>query len=149
MRFLKRLALGWLAFVVGGFVAALAVRRLVPEYGGEDDDFVSIVAAAGGREFASRSADLQHIEVLAVMGGVVLDLRGADIRDLATLDLRIYAGGVDVVVPEGWRVELMSKALMGGIANRSDPEVGADAPVLMVSATIVMGGCEIHQVEGD
>ena len=149
MRVLKRVALGWLALVVGGFVAALVVRKNVPEHGTEEDDFVSIVAAAGGREFSSRSEDLQHIDVLAVMGGAMVDLRNAHIADQATMDIRIYAGGVDVVVPDGWRVEVVSKAFMGGIANRSDPDADNTAPLLLVAATIVMGGCEIHQVEGD
>ena len=38
---------------------------------------------------------------------------------------------------------------MGGIENRTDPDVDADAPLLLVDATIIMGGCEIHQVEDD
>ena len=83
------------------------------------------------------------------MGGAMVDLRNAHIADQATMDIRIYAGGVDVVVPDGWRVEVVSKALMGGIANRSDPDADNTAPLLLVAATIVMGGCEIHQVEGD
>ncbi len=147
MRVLKRLAIAWFAFVLGGFIAALAVRRLVPEHGTEEDDFVSIVAAAGGREFVSRAGDLHHVEVLAVMGGVMLDLRQAHIEEAATLDLKIYAGGIDVVVPRGWRVEASSNVVMGGFENRSDPDVDPDAPLLIVDASIVMGGSEIHQVE--
>jgi hypothetical protein len=59
-------------------------------------------------------------------------------------------GGIDVVVPPGWRVEVMGRSVMGGVANLTDPDVLADdAPVLLVDALAMMGGIEIHAAEVD
>jgi len=34
---------------------------------------------------------------------------------------------------------------MGGLVNRTDPDgIGDDAPILVIDATITMGGIEIH-----
>ena len=64
---------------------------------------------------------------------------------MATLDLSALAGGIDVVVPRDWRVEMDSSAFMGGTDNLTDPDAAADdAPVLVVSAKAVMGGISVR-----
>jgi hypothetical protein len=54
-------------------------------------------------------------------------------------------GGIDVLVPAGWRVEVAKSVVMGGITNRTDPDGGDhDAPLLLIDAVIAMGGIEIR-----
>lgn len=149
MRLVKRIVIGYVAFVVSTLVAAVAVRRMVPEFGTESDDVVSLVASMAGREFRSSAAALRSIAALAFMGGIEIDLRNADIVDGATLDLRAIMGGIDVIVPEGWRVETATSAFLGGVGSRVNPDaVGDDAPLLLVEASAMLGGIEIH-VDGD
>lgn len=150
MRIVRRLALGWIAFIAMSIVAALAVKRFVPAFGGESDDVFSLVYSMSGGEFVSSAKELRSGEVTAFMGGAEIDLRGATIRDGATLSLRACMGGIDVVVPHTWRVEVASTAFMGGVANLTDPDgAGEDAPLLLVSASAVMGGIEVHADGGD
>ena len=54
-------------------------------------------------------------------------------------------GGVDVVVPEGWRVALDGTPIFGGCEDKTggDGHVTADAPVLRVHATAIMGGVDV------
>ncbi|GMQ99006.1 MAG: hypothetical protein BMS9Abin17_1548 [Acidimicrobiia bacterium] len=148
MRTLKRLFFLSLALVGLGWIAGLAVRKLVPAYGSESDDEFSVVAGASGSEFQSRASSLREGRVLAVMGGVELDLTDAGIDAGATLDVKTVMGGVDVIVPPQWRVELISNSVFGGVSNRTDPDSGgADAPLLLVRAQAIMGGIEIHATE--
>ena len=150
MRVVRRILIGWFVFVVGSAVAALLVRRFVPEFGDEDDDIFSLVAAMDGRDFTSTADALRSGEITAVMGGIDLDLTQAHIVDGATLSLRAFMGGMDVRVPAGWRVEVTSRTFMGGVANRTDPDGRPDdAPVLVVDTSIVMGGIDIRPAESD
>ncbi len=150
MRIVRRLVVGWIAFLGVSVVAALAVKRLVPAFGGESDDVFSLVYSMSGGEFVSSATELRSGEVTAFMGGAEIDLRGAEIRDGATLSLRAWMGGIDVLVPDSWRVEVASTAFMGGVGNLTDPEgPGEGAPVLLVSASAVMGGIEIHADPGE
>ncbi len=87
--------------------------------------------------------------LLAVTGGVQLDLREASLSS-QTVELRVGAlmGGVDIIVPDTWRVDLQATALLGGAANHSqgtDPK----GPVLRVEAWTLMGGVRIHTGESE
>jgi hypothetical protein len=59
-------------------------------------------------------------------------------------------GGVDVIVPAHWRVEVMGRSILGGVGNLTEPDSpDEDAPLLLVDALALMGGIEIHQGEAD
>lgn len=145
MRVLRRVVIGFFIYAAACVAAAFTVRAMVPEFGEEDDDAFSVVAAMDGRSFDSSASALRTGSVMAFMGGVELDLRQAGIVDGATLSLRAIMGGVDVLVPAGWRVEVAKSVVMGGITNRTDPDgVDPAAPLLLIDAAIVMGGIEIR-----
>jgi len=145
MRIVRRIVAVWLALIAVAGAAALAVRRLVPAFGGESDDAFSLVYAMSGGEFTSSAKELRSGEITAFMGGAKVDLRNAGILDGANLTLRACMGGIDIVVPATWRVEVASSVFMGGVSNLTDPDaVGDSAPLLIIAATVVMGGVEIH-----
>ena len=149
VKILKRIAIGWAAVTAASVLGALAVRRFVPAFGGESDDVFSLVYAMSGGEFVSSARALRSGEVTAFMGGAEIDLRGAELDAGSSLDLRAWMGGIDVVVPASWRVEVASSVFMGGVANLTDPDgAGEDAPLLVVTASALMGGIEIH-ADGD
>jgi len=148
MRTLKRLLFLVVGLVGLGWISGMAVRKLVPAYGNESDDEFSVVVSTSGSEFQSRAPSLREGRVLAVLGGVELDLTNAGIDAGATLDVRAVMGGVDVIVPPQWRVELIANSVFGGVGNQTDPDGGGeDAPLLLVRAQAIMGGIEIHSAE--
>ena len=148
MRFTKTLFVGLVLAIASSLVAALGLRKSVPVFGGEDDAEFSVLAAMGGVDFESTTHHLTEARATAFMGGVELDLSGAELAPGAYLTLRAVMGGMDVVVPAHWRVEVMARSVMGGIGNLTDPDsVVDDAPLLLVDALAVMGGIEIHAQE--
>lgn len=148
MRSLKNILIVWLGATVAAVASALVVRRVVPVYGDETNNEFSIVAAMSGQAFESKAENLREGRVLALFGGVELDLVDATIGNGATIILHAVFGGIDVIVPPGWRVEVMSHELLGGIGNRTDPDAqDDDAPLLLIDATAVLGGVEIHVEE--
>ena len=139
---LRRVVIGVVAVQVGAWVAArMASRRL--EKGDEDSDEFRIAAIMGGRSFHSHASRLSSGEVIAGMGGIDLDLRDAmlDPRG-ATLDLNAVMGGIQVVVPEGWAIDLDADAVAGRVDTNVTPveDLPGDAPRLRINATTRMSG---------
>ncbi|SDH60835.1 Cell wall-active antibiotics response 4TMS YvqF [Lentzea fradiae] len=100
------------------------------------------IALFGGASSKERSKHLSHADVSAVFGGVTLDLREAHIDSSADVDAFALFGGVDVLVPEGWRVSVGGMPFMGGIDDKTDNEgrvLPDDAPVLTVNGTALFG----------
>jgi hypothetical protein len=87
----------------------------------------------------------RHIKVVAIMGGVELDLRNARLSPGVT-EIEVFAmmGGVDVIVPHGVRVEALGFAFMGGFDTSAGDVGGTDPnqPVIRLSGFAAMGGVE-------
>ncbi|MEN8234892.1 MAG: LiaF domain-containing protein [Actinomycetota bacterium] len=145
MRVIKRVLLGLFLLNVLLVVAAQVAKRMLPAYGDEDSDVFAIVAAMDGAEFANRSDAFRAGSGTAVMGGIELDLSAASFPASATLELTAVAGGIDVVVPADWRVEMTSTVFAGGAENLTDPDGAAeDAPLLVVDARAYFGGIAVR-----
>jgi len=128
-----------LLIVVGLLVLSGLARRRPPA------DEAAALAILGGSTVRSTSAHFDHAEVSAMFGGATLDLREAHIDRHARVDALALFGGVDVLVPPGWRIVLRGLPIFGGYEDktRTDATLPADAPVLTVSATAVFGGVSV------
>ncbi len=144
-KFVFRLLAGIVLLNVTVVVGALVARRRLPTYGDQDSDTFALVAAMDGVDFASRADALQAGSGTAVAGGIEIDLTEASLADTATLALTAVMGGIDVVVPPEWRVEMSSSVFMGGTDNLTDPDATSDdAPLLLVDARAYLGGIAIR-----
>jgi hypothetical protein len=105
----------------------------------------STFALFGGSETRNRSPHFAHANVAAVMGGATLDLREAHVEPGARVDALALFGGVDVIVPEGTRVNLHGLPIFGGYGDKTtgDGSLPADAPMVDVTATAIFGGVEV------
>ncbi len=147
MRTLRRVLLGVLLLNVLLVAAAQVAKRMLPSYGDEDSDVFAAVAAMDGAEIVNRSDSFRAGSGTAVMGGMTIDLTGAEISTSATLELTAVAGGIDVTVPVGWRVEMASTVFAGGAENLTDPDAADDeAPLLLVDARAYFGGVAVRTV---
>lgn len=108
------------------------------------------VALFGESKIQNRSEHLTHADVSAIFGGATLDLREAHIDDEAAVDATALFGGVDVLVPEGWRVMMGGIPIFGGFEDKtkgqSDPAPGA--PTLRVNATSIFGSVTVANKAG-
>lgn len=84
-------------------------------------------------------------EINSIMGGIELDLRRATLPEGNTL-LKIdsICGGITLIVPEDWNIEIKTQATLGGftdkrISNGTDP-----GRKLIIIASFIMGGGEIR-----
>jgi hypothetical protein len=131
-------------------LAGHAQSRRFREHAAERQD---VVALLGASESRNRSQHFQHANVSAVFGGATLDMRDAHPDPGASVDALAVFGGVDVIVPEGWRVSLSGLPIFGGYEDKThrNGDLAMDAPVLKVGATAIFGGVTVknHPDHGD
>lgn len=85
--------------------------------------------------------------ILALMGGADLDLRQAELEAPEVVITAIsIMGGIDLLIPDGVRVDMSGFALMGGNDDRhGDVAPPPGAPVVRVRAFSLMGGVNVRR----
>ncbi len=99
----------------------------------------------GGIEDKIVAQDFRDGEAVAILGGIDLDLRQAELSNgQATLDVTSIFGGIRLRVPRGWRVNLRNVTLFGSVEhNREQPDPEAETGVLTIVGTALFGGLEV------
>ena len=80
------------------------------------------------------------------MGGGTIDLRDCKPADNEVyFDLFALWGGIELIVPRNWQVNIEGMPLLGGIENQTHPdEEGLSGRQrLLVKGTAIMGGLEV------
>jgi class 3 adenylate cyclase len=119
--------------------AVPAAARPVPKTGW----FISVLS---GSSRTGRWRPRSRIKAFAMMGGVDLDLRNAEIEGSElTITAIAIMGGIDIVVPEGFVVHLGGFGLLGGkdVKLANVPTLPG-APVINVRAFPIMGGVKVR-----
>ena len=108
-----------------------------------DDDFVQASAIFGGVEKTIHSENFKGASVMAIFGGVELDLRDAKPIDTGcVINVTTLFGGSEIRVPENWNVIVSGTPIFGGIEDKS--RGGAkDSINVTVNCTVAFGGLEI------
>jgi hypothetical protein len=148
MRRVRSLLTFKLGLWVGFCVAALFVKKAVTSRGDEGSDEVALVAIFDGIELRSRARAFRGGSLLAWFGGIVVDLRDAELAAGARLSVRTLCGGVQLQVPAWWRVQSRVHVLLGGV-NVPKPTVQAEeGPVLVIDGLAVLGGINVSANPG-
>jgi Domain of unknown function (DUF1707) len=90
----------------------------------------------------------KRFTAFAFWGGSVLDLREARFESPVTrIRATAIMGGVQVLVPEGVRVEVHGFGLMGGFNESGDrPDTASDAPVVQITGIAFWGGVLVRHL---
>jgi hypothetical protein len=141
------LALLWPLLLIGIGLWIVFARRLpVPARGATPDETLDVLAFLSGRDIRSHAHPFRGGSIMALLGGVDLDLRGATLAPGAALNVTAALGGVTIIVPPGWEVVMEGSAILGGYENNTDhggtPPEGA--PRLDVRVQALLGGVEVR-----
>ena len=111
------------------------------------EPILNIVAIFSGSRRAIDSKDFRGGDVVAVFGGVRLDLHNAGMAvDQAYLEINAVFGGVEIRVPENWSVTMKGTGVFGGFDDKTvhpkaDPNV--KTPELVITGSAVFGGTSV------
>ena len=110
------------------------------------DDVIVADGIFGGPTVASGSQSFRAASLTAVFGGVTLDLRAAKpAPEGANVKATAAFGGIEILVPHGWRIAVKATPIFGGIDDKTvhDSDLADDAPLLNVDGLALFGGVEI------
>lgn len=108
----------------------------------QSEESIRVNAVMGAANCRGVGSTLRRGDLCAMMGGIVLDLRDATPPD-GRLDLEVCAvlGGIEIVVPETWRVESELTPIIGGFDDSTSRTGDAPAEcVVRLTGTAFMGG---------
>lgn len=145
MRAIGKLLVFCLGLWAGFMGAAAVVKRALPSRGNAESAEVALVAVFDGTKLRSASKAFRGGSILAWFGGVDVDLRNADLAEGARLDVTALFGGIQLTIPEGWRVESHIKAVAGGYAVGGQDPDDADAPTLEIGGYALCGGVAVSR----
>lgn len=110
------------------------------------EDFVEAVAIFGQIKKTPISKKFQGGDIVALFGGVKINLSQADIEGTAEFDLSAVFGGIELVVPPHWKIKSEAVAVFGGIddkrQNTTEYRTEEDKTLVLTGA-VVFGGIEI------
>lgn len=119
--------------------------------GASNIDSINVTSILGGSNYNYNSKTLKGGKLTAFMGGSKLDMRNAEMDgDSMIIDSFIMMGGMELLVPDHWRVVLQMTPIMGGVEDKTlmkeDTRAGKSGKVkeLVLKGVIIMGGIEIH-----
>jgi hypothetical protein len=134
-----------LLILAGVVIVARWHGRAIP-VGEGTEDVVRSTAIFGGPKLVCTAKHFRGAWLTAIFGGISLDLRDAfPAPDGASINATAAFGGIEILVPKGWRISVRSTPIFGGLNDKTDHSEppAADAPTLHVDAVTVFGGVDI------
>ena len=119
---------------------ALVAKFMLKSNAGAETQEIDLVTIFGGENLVSSADPFYGGKILTMYGGTVLDLRKATPAPTGIyLDVLLWMGGVDLVVPLGWRVDFTGKVIFGGFNDATQTTADPDAPMVRIGGIILCG----------
>lgn len=114
-------------------------------FGKDGSSYLKVDAFLTGIKRKVMSKDFRGGEITTLFGGSDIDLMHADIQGQAVLKVSVAFGGLKLVVPSNWEVQLGVSNLAAGIDDKRYSQQGVQNPEkkLIITGTVVFGGIEI------
>lgn len=133
------------AALVAAIGTALVAKFLLKSNANSTTEEIDLVAIFEGKELVSTADPFYGGKILAVFGGVQLDLRKAQPAPTGVrIDAMVMMGGLNLIVPEGWRVKTAGglKVLAGGFSDNTRTTAADDVPTVIVEGLVALGGIQ-------
>jgi len=111
--------------------------------GSTDDAYIQASAIFGGVEKIAHSDNFKGANIMAVFGGVDLDLRTVKAVEAGcVINITVLFGGAELMVPEDWNVIITGSPIFGGLEDKTRGSEKSTTNVT-VNCTVAFGGLEI------
>jgi len=145
----------WPAIIIAIGVSMLMPRTLKKENyefskSEVNEDVVDNLALFSGMKSRNVSKNFRGGSLVALFGGIELDLRDAYILNAgARIDVTAAFGGVNIIVPPEWKVVVKGVPAFGGWSNKTRGKnyVNPEAPVLTLQCFVAFGGVDIKNLD--
>ena len=108
------------------------------------EEMLDITAVFGSVKKRLITKSFRGGDITAFMGGVEIDLTGADFQGTTVLDISAVFGGIKLLVPADWRVQNKATAIFGGVEDKRNMPASFSNKTLIVDGAAVFGGIELR-----
>lgn len=114
-------------------------------FGQDSSNYIKVDAFLTGIKRKVMSKDFKRGEISNFLGGTDIDLMHADIQGQAVLKVSVVFGGLKLIVPPHWDVQLGVSNLAAGIEDKRYTQQGVQNPEkkLIITGSVIFGGIEI------
>lgn len=108
------------------------------------DDYIDEFVIMSGLETNNESQEFKGGKITSLMAGVELDLRDSKLyNNEASINITSIMSGVEIYVPENWKIEHNGSPIMGEFSNKKRYKEDLNPPTLRINFTLIMGSIEI------
>lgn len=109
------------------------------------DDVIETLVIFSGSNSMNQSQEFKGGQMTAIFGGIDLDLRSANITEApAKIDVFAAFGGVDIKVPQDWRVKVTGIPIFGGWGNKTYHKENVSKDIdLEINCLVLFGGFDV------
>ena len=111
----------------------------------DNGDTINAQALFTGIQKRVLSKNFQGGKISAIFGGTDIDLSQADLADGAIINVEVAFGGVKLIVPPHWDLQINVTNIFAGIEDKRmyPPTPNDGTKVLRIYGSIIFGGLEI------
>ena len=117
------------------------ISSKVKEINEKNDKSTEHCAAFSGQNIECKD-EFKGATISAIFGGIKYNLANAKLKNDQVINCTAIFGGVDLLVPDDVKVEIVSSSMFGGVSDKRKTK-GEGAKTLYVNATCIFGGVEI------
>lgn len=129
---------------LAAIAAAVAAKFVLESHGGPETEEIDLVAIFDGKNLISSADPFYGGHILAMFGGVKLDLRKTHPAPTGVrLDVTVAMSGLSIIVPEGWRVFYEGDTFLGGFSDETKTTADEDVPSVTIAGRLVLGGIQV------
>lgn len=134
----------WPAILIFIGLSFILRRRSGPKRVSEsNENYFDEVAIFGGTERKIVSEKLQGGKITCVFGGAEIDLRGSKAQDGGVIEIFCMFGGVELMLPEEWKVNMDATAIFGGFSDSRKTITNASDTTVHIKGFCMFGGGEV------
>lgn len=111
---------------------------------GRNDSTVQVANILSGTDRRIISQEFKGGDVHNILGGTKIDLLEAKLAGGDwLLTVSTILGGVEILVPRDWRIEVHPTTMLGGVDDRTRQNPAAGGGKLIIKASALLGGVDI------
>ncbi|OKY77266.1 MAG: putative membrane protein [Candidatus Methanohalarchaeum thermophilum] len=105
---------------------------------------INLFALLGGNEGRSISKSFKGGDLTAILGGIEIDLRDAEIsKEPAIIHATAILGGIDIKLPRDWNVQNNILPILGGAEDKRRTTTGKGETDLIIEGFAFLGGISL------
>ena len=108
------------------------------------DGLTKYTAVFGSQELSFPNEEFKGASIVAVFGGVDLNLKDARIYHDVVINVTSVFGGGEILVPPNVKVKVSSLPIFGGVSNKATRiDDSKESPTIYINSVCVFGGMDI------